>query len=109
MGEQGDTDLDVSLIDKVLVFESIEGDLTGSKEKFSLNMSDIMVVICPGQLQQNQHPKGFWLSVTDDGVLRQAGVVDVYQSGLRRRWMGSTSRDRTRAGRRVVLSGLDQT
>lgn len=107
VGEHGETDLEVSLVDNVLVLESIEGDLTGSKEKFSSNISAMIVVICQGQLQQNQHPKGFWLSVTDDEVVKQAGVVDVYQSRLHRRWMGSTWRDTTRAGRRVVSSGPD--
>lgn len=46
VGEQGETDLEVSLVDNVLVLESIEGDLAGSKEKFSLNISAMRVVIC---------------------------------------------------------------
>ena len=72
VGEQGETDREVSLVDNVLALESIDGDLKVSKEKFSSNISERVVSIC-----EDQHPKGFWLSVTDDGALKQdAGVVE---------------------------------
>lgn len=44
VGEQGDTDLDVSLVDNVLLLESIDGDLGASNEKFSSNIVSVMLL-----------------------------------------------------------------